>query len=269
MPSETTTSCVGLVKIYRTAIGEVHALKGIDATFAPRTVTAIVGPSGSGKSSLLRILAALDRPTAGSVRIGNVTVSALGRGSIRRVRRRMVGYVFQKPAHNLVPHLTVREHLAFAARLRGRQAGEDIDELLVALGLQQRGQHLPHQLSGGEQQRVGFAQAVVGGPALVVADEPTAELDSVSGGRLLEMVISLAERGTSFVISTHDPMVVSTAGRVLHLRHGTLEAETEERTLSVIDDVGRIQLPPKALTLFPERRAVIDMEDDHLRIKPP
>ncbi|MGZ8572291.1 MAG: ATP-binding cassette domain-containing protein, partial [Actinomycetota bacterium] len=116
MPSEVMASCVGLVKIYRTATGEVHALKGIDATFPPRTVTAVVGPSGSGKSSLLRILAALDRPTAGTFRIGDVTVSALGRQSLRRVRRRLVGYVFQKPAHNLIPYLTVREHLSFTAR---------------------------------------------------------------------------------------------------------------------------------------------------------
>jgi putative ABC transport system ATP-binding protein len=230
---------------------------------------AIVGPSGSGKSSLLRILAAVDRPTAGSLRIGEVTVSALGRSPLRRIRRRLVGYVFQRPAHNLIPYLSVQEHVALAARLRGERDSSNVNELLDVLAIAHRRDHRPHQLSGGEQQRVGFAQAVIGAPALVVADEPTAELDSKTGERLLETVSTLTERGTSFVISTHDPRVVEAAGRTLHLRHGALEAETEERTLSVIDEAGRIQLPPRASSLFPDRRALIQVEDDHVRIEPP
>ena len=269
MPNEIAASCTGLVKIYRTATVDVHALKGVDAAFPAGTVTAVVGPSGSGKSSLLRILAAVDRPTAGSLRIGEVTVSALGRSPLRRIRRRLVGYVFQRPAYNLIPYLSVREHVALAARLRGERDASKVDELLDVLAIAHRRDHRPHQLSGGEQQRVGFAQAVIGAPTLVVADEPTAELDSKTGERLLETVSALTERGTSFVISTHDPRVVEVAGRTLHLRHGALEAETEERTLSVIDEAGRIQLPPRALTLFRDRRAVIEVEDDHVRIEPP
>ncbi|HEX6330285.1 MAG TPA: ABC transporter ATP-binding protein [Actinomycetota bacterium] len=269
MSSDVAAVCTGLVKIYRTATGDVHALKGIDAVFPARTVTAIVGPSGSGKSSLLRILAALDRPTAGSMQVGDVTVSALGRSSLRGIRRRMVGYVFQRPGHNLIPHLTVRQHVALAARLRGSQDRRAIDDLLRLLGLEQRLRHRPHQLSGGEQQRVAFAQAVVGNPPLVVADEPTAELDSATGERLLEAVASLTSLGASFVVSTHDPRVVAAATRTLHLRHGALEAETEHRRLSVIDEAGRIQLPPSALRLFGERRAVIEVEEDHVRIEPP
>lgn len=269
MPSEIAASCAGIVKIYRTATGEVHALKGIDAAFPAGSVTAVVGPSGSGKSSLLRILAALDRPTAGSLRIGDVTVSALGRSPLRRLRRRSVGYVFQRPGHNLIPYLTVRQHVALAARLRGSVDGSAIDALLETLEMRHRTDHLPHQLSGGEQQRVAFAQAVVGDPPLVVADEPTAELDSATGDRLLEALSSLTRAGTSFVVSTHDPRVVEAAARTLHLRHGALEAETEERKLSVIDESGRIQLPPRALRLFGDRRAVIEVEDDHVRIEPP
>lgn len=268
MPSEAAATCSGLVKIYRTATGEVHALKGIDATFLGGTVTAVVGPSGSGKSSLLRILAALDRPTAGSLRIGDVTIGALGRAPIRRIRRRMIGYVFQRPGHNLIPYLNVREHVALAAKTRGSD-GSDIDELLGILGIDHRREHLPNQLSGGEQQRVAFAQAVVGAPAIVIADEPTAELDSVTGARLLEAIGSLAARGTSFVVSTHDQIVVQAANRTLHLRHGALEAETHERTLSVIDEAGRIQLPPRALAMFRDRRAVLEVEEDHVRIQPP
>lgn len=270
MPNELAASCVGLVKIYRTATGEVHALKGIDAAFHAASVTAVVGPSGSGKSSLLRILAALDRPTAGTMRIGSVTVSALGRAPLRRVRRRSVGYVFQRPAHNLIPYLSAREHVALAARLRGTRDGPDADELLRLLGVGDRAESLPHQLSGGEQQRVAFAQAVIGRPPLVVADEPTAELDRATGQRLLEAVSSLTDLGTAFVISTHDPVVVRAANRTLHLRHGALEAESEQmRTLSVIDEAGRIQLPPRALSLFEDRRAVIDVEEGHVRITPP
>jgi putative ABC transport system ATP-binding protein len=258
------------VKIYRTATGEVHALKGIDANFPAGSVTAVVGPSGSGKSSLLRILAALDRPTAGTMRIGEITVSALGRAPLRRIRRRSIGYVFQRPAHNLIPYMSVREHVSFAARLRGAVDRSEIDDLLGLLGVLDRAGHLPHQLSGGEQQRVAFAQAVVGKPALVVADEPTAELDSVTGESLLASVSSLASLGSSFVISTHDPGVVRAAARTLHLRHGALEAESKEmRTLSVIDEAGRIQLPPKALSMFGDRRAVIDVEESHVRITPP
>jgi len=259
-----------VVKIYWTATGEVNALKGIDASFPSAAVTAVVGPSGSGKSSLLRILAALDRPTAGQVRVGDVELSGLSFGKLRKVRRRLIGYVFQRPADNLIPYLTASQHLALVARLRGRRDPGGSDELLEFLGIAARRNHYPHQLSGGEQQRLAFAQAVVGGPPIVVADEPTAELDSASGQALLELVGGLARMGTSFVVSTHDQAVVKQAHRTLYLRHGALEAEAgPERYLSVIDAAGRIQLPPEALRMFPDRRAVIDFGDDEVRITPP
>jgi ABC-type lipoprotein export system ATPase subunit len=263
-------SCTGLVKIYWTASGEVHALKGIDAVFPSRSVTAVVGPSGSGKSSLLRILAGLDAPTAGSVRIGDRTLGGLNARALRGVRRKLTGYVFQRPADNLIPYLTVRQHMDQARKLRGTKEGPETDELLERLGLGGRADHKPGQLSGGEQQRVAFAQAVVGGPSVVVADEPTSELDSRSGESLLRTVHSLVDLGASFVISTHDPEVVRTADRTLHLRHGALEAESHEmRTLSVIDASGRLQLPPDALELFPNRRAVVEIADGEVRITPP
>lgn len=271
LPSEgVAASCRGLVKIYWTATGEVHALKGIDAEFPAGALTAVVGPSGSGKSSLLRILAGLDRATAGTFQVGDVNLSGLGPRHLRRMRRRLVGYVFQRPSDNLVSYLSVRQHVRLAARLRGRAHDRSADQLLRALGIDHRRDHLPHQLSGGEQQRVAFAQAVIGSPGLVVADEPTAELDSHTAAELLATVRSLADAGASFVLSTHDPQVVEMADRTLHLRHGALEAESSERrTLSVIDEAGRIQLPPKALELFRDRRAVIDVEDGEVRISPP
>jgi putative ABC transport system ATP-binding protein len=268
-PDGPAASCRGLVKIYWTATGEVHALKGIDAEFPAGALTAVVGPSGSGKSSLLRILAGLDHATAGTFRVGDVNIAGLGPRQLRRIRRRLVGYVFQRPSDNLVSYLTVRQHLKVAARLRGRGGDRSAEELLRTLGIDHRRDHLPHQLSGGEQQRVAFAQAVVGSPGVVVADEPTAELDSHTAAELLATVRTLADRGASFVLSTHDPQVVAMADRTLHLRHGALEAEsTERRTLSVIDEAGRIQLPPKALELFRDRRAVIEIADGEVRISP-
>jgi putative ABC transport system ATP-binding protein len=260
-------ACTGVVKIYWTPSGEVHALKGIDAVFPAGAVSAVVGPSGSGKSSLLRILAGLEPPTAGQVAVGSVTLSGLSPAQLRKVRRRLLGYVFQRPADNLIPYLEVTEHLALAARLRGRGSAGDHRELLATLGLEHRARHLPRQLSGGEQQRLAFARAVVGDPPLVVADEPTAELDSASGEALLATVQALAQRGTAFVLATHDPAVVRLADRVLYLRHGAMEAEAVERqALSVIDAAGRVQLPPDALELFPDRRVKISLDPEGGRV---
>jgi putative ABC transport system ATP-binding protein len=179
-----------------------------------------VGPSGSGKSSLLRILACVDRPTAGSVRIGGVEVAAMGARGRRRVRRELVGYVFQQPGDNLLPYLTAREQLELAARLRGRVGSGEGERLLAVLGLAQRAEHRPEQLSGGEQQRLAFAAAVVGGPALVVADEPTAELDSEAGERLMQAVLALREAGTSLVVASHDPVVTGAADAIVRLHDG-------------------------------------------------
>ena len=235
MPSEASgVACAGLVKEYATATGTVRALKGVDAAFPAGRVTAVVGPSGSGKSSLLRILACVDRPTAGSVRIGDLDVAALGARGRRRVRRELVGYVFQQPGDNLLPYLTAREQLELAARLRGRAGlGEggppsatgrerpgEVERLLAVLGLEHRAEHRPEQLSGGEQQRLAFAAAVIGGPALVVADEPTAELDSEAGERLMEAVLGLREQGTSLVLASHDPVVTGAVDGILRLHDG-------------------------------------------------
>jgi putative ABC transport system ATP-binding protein len=263
-------SCTGVVKIYWTATGEVHALKGIDASFASGAITAVVGPSGSGKSSLLRILACIDRPTAGRVRVGDADVAGLGPGKLRRLRKRLVGYMFQRPADNLVFYLTAIEHLETASRLRGAVAAGEVEDLLDALGLGPRAKHRPHQLSGGEQQRLALASAVIGSPALVLADEPTAELDSESARHLMDKLVEQRERGLSFVVATHDPIVMRGADVIVHLRHGAMEAETtEDRLLSVIDAFGRIQLPAAALRMFPDRRAVVHLEDGEVRITPP
>jgi putative ABC transport system ATP-binding protein len=213
-------ACAGLVKEYATATGTVRALKGVDAWFPSGRVTAVVGPSGSGKSSLLRILACVDRPTAGSVRVGGVDVAALGARGRRRVRRRLVGYVFQQPGDNLLPYLTARGQLELAARLHGHERPAEAERLLAVLGLAHRADHLPRQLSGGEQQRLAFAAAVTGGPALVVADEPTAELDGEAGERLMAAVLDLRDRGTSLVLASHDPVVIRAVDGLVRLHDG-------------------------------------------------
>jgi putative ABC transport system ATP-binding protein len=268
-------SCSAVVKIYWSETGEVQALKGIDAAFETGAITAMVGPSGSGKSSLLRILACVDPPTAGQVRIGGADVSSMTPARRRRIRRERIGYVFQRPSDNLVPYLTVSQHMSLAGRLRGRDDRQASLDLLRVLGLGDRLDHRPEQLSGGEQQRLAFAGSVAGRPPLVLADEPTAELDAKTGAVLMERVTALADMGVAFVIATHDPVVMSSADRILHLRHGHLESETtstdgvEARELAVIDVSGRVQLPPAALRLFPDRRAVITVHEGEVTVTPP
>jgi ABC-type lipoprotein export system ATPase subunit len=154
------------------------------------------------------------------VRVGDLDVAALGARGRRRVRRRQVGYVFLRPDDNPLPYLTAREQLELAARLRGGQPAGEADRLLAALGLEHRAGHRPEQLSGGEQQRLAFAAAVIGGPALVVADEPTAELDSEAGERLMQAVLDLRDQGTSLVLSSHDPVVTGAVDGILRLHDG-------------------------------------------------
>ena len=264
-------SCEGLIRVYRTASGEVHALRGIDAVIPAGGVTAIAGPSGSGKSSLLRILAALDRATAGTVMVGGADLGALTERRLRRLRRSMIGFVHQRPSHNLIPHLSAREHLVHAARMRGRR--DDVDGLLDALGLGERASHRPHELSGGEQQRVAFAQAMIGGPALVVADEPTAELDAHSAALLLEQVRRLVRPLTAVMLSTHDEAAIRVADQVLRLNHGSVAGLSDRdhrgETLAVVDGAGRVQLPEEALALLPGGRVRVEVRGDGVWLKSP
>jgi len=265
--------CEGLVRIYWSPSGEVHALKGVDAVVPPGRLTAITGPSGSGKSSLLRILAAQDRPTAGRAEVAGHALTGLSAHRLRLLRRRHIGYVFPRPPQNLLPHLTAREHLAMAGRLRGVRtatAAREGDELLDLLGIADRAEHRPGQLSGGEQQRLAFAQAVVGSPALVVADEPTSELDSATTADLLAAVHALTATGTTVVMATHDPLAAQAADQVIHLRSGTVaHEEVAGRRLAVIDGDGRVQLPEEALARFTARRVLIDVTDDGVVLREP
>ena len=208
-------------KIYRTSSEQVKALIDVSKDFPRDRITAIAGPSGSGKSSLLRILACVDRPTSGSVLVENRDVASLRVRQRRALRRSSVSYMFQNPIDNLVDYLPAHEQVKLASRLRGiRTDTAEIERLLRVLGLDHRLRHRPHQLSGGEQQRLAAACAVIGHPAIVIADEPTAELDSAAADRVLEAFRDLRAEGVAFVISSHDPQVVTIADHVLRLDHG-------------------------------------------------
>ena len=225
MPTDPAASCEALVKTYWKETGQVRALKGIDAEFPTGALTAVVGPSGSGKSSLLRLLAAMDRPTSGAVLLGDTRVDSASSGTLRHLRRTRVGYLFQRPSDNFVSYLTVGEHLRVA---RGRAKSEhDPGELLQELGIAHRVDHLPAELSGGEQQRAAFAQILSAGSNMIVADEPTAELDSHSAGAVLEIIRSLVTKGVTFVLATHDPNVTSVADHVIELDHGVIKSTSD------------------------------------------
>ena len=239
MTTELAARCVDVVKSFATEAGAVHALRGVDAEVEAGAVTAVVGASGSGKSTLLRLLAALERPTGGTVLVSGTDVGALGSKGRRRVRREGVGYVFQRPSDNFVPHLTVAEHLALAGA--GRAEGEAV---LARLGLAGRGDHLPEQLSGGEQQRAAFAQVAVAGASLVVADEPTAELDAESSAAVLKAVRGLAARGIAVVLATHDPAAVRAADAAVELEHGRNRAPEEPGHLAARRELAARRVAP-------------------------
>ncbi len=214
-------SCRAVVRTYRLDSSRVAALRGVSLDLAAGTITALVGPSGSGKSTLLRLLACVDRPDEGSIEIGGTDVVGLSRAGRVRLRRTRVGFMFQSPADNLLGYLTVREHLQLGARLRGLSTRDrQVPELLDRMGLADRAEHRPNQLSGGEQQRVAIAFAALGPPTLLVADEPTGQLDHTTVDSVLDAFAVLAQTGTAVVAATHDPAVARRADRVVLMRDG-------------------------------------------------
>ena len=214
-------ACRDVVKTYRTATESVTALDGVSLAIPRARVTVVVGPSGSGKSSLLRLLACVDRPDSGEVRVAGQRVDGLRASGRRRLRRRQVAYLFQRPGENLLPYLDAAGQVRLAAQLRGARVSDaEVHDLLARLVLDGRADHRPGQLSGGEQQRLAVACGVVGDPALVVADEPTADLDTTAAERVLTAMEDLTSSGVGFVLSSHDPRVMAIADGFVRLDHG-------------------------------------------------
>ena len=203
----------------------VDALRGVSLEVARGRLTTVMGPSGSGKSTLMHILAGLDKPTAGSVEIEGTEITALGDTELTKLRRRHIGFIFQ--FFNLLPMLTAEENVTLPLTIAGEKVDRDwLDRLLEQVGLADRRRHRPSELSGGQQQRVAIARALISRPTVVFADEPTGNLDSKTGGEILELLRqAVEEAGQTTVMVTHDPRSASIADRILFLADGWIVKE--------------------------------------------
>lgn len=282
MESEPFILCDNLVKVYETNGIETVALNGLDLEVEQGEVLAIIGPSGSGKSSLLNILGGLDRPTAGVARVAGVDLLNLSPAALVRYRRNVVGFVWQENARNLLPYLTAMQNVQLPMRLAGVSRYEQArraQELLEAVGLGDRLEHRPAQLSGGEQQRVAIAIAMANAPALLLADEPTGSVDSRTAATILDIFHTLSDRyGVTVLIVTHDPSVTQHVDRSLAIHDGRTSFERVRRHEAVgagheeyvmVDSAGWLQLPPAYVEKLGIRRRVrVHLEEDHIEVWP-
>lgn len=276
--------CDNLVRIFKVADLEVVALQGLDLLVDAGEMMAIVGASGSGKSTLLNILGGLDAPSAGRARVAGHDLTAMGRRERTAYRRSVVGVIWQQTERNLLPYLTAEENVELPLILDRRAARRSRAlELLDLVGLSDRASHRPDRLSGGEQQRVAIAVALANGPAVILADEPTGELDSATSAEVFGLLRRVnAESGTTIVIVTHDPLVSEHVARTVRIRDGRTSTETRRRTeqgddgtavvaeeFALLDRVGRLQLPRahiEALEL--SERVRLRLEGDHVGVWP-
>jgi putative ABC transport system ATP-binding protein len=226
---------VGLEKRYDLGgEAEVRALRGVDLTVNPGSYVAIMGPSGSGKSTMLNLIGCLDRPTAGRYFLGGTDVSQMPDDELSEARGRMIGFIFQ--SYNLIAQLTVIENIQVPLLYQGADLVAHRPrciELARTVGLEERLHHRPNQLSGGQQQRVAIARSLVNDPLLILADEPTGNLDSRTGQEVLELIDTLNGQGKTIVLVTHDERIATRAHRVIHMRDGQIEREVVNRPVPV------------------------------------
>lgn len=278
-------TCDGLVRIYKLADLEVVALQGLDLLVDGGEMIAIVGASGSGKSTLLAILGGMDVPSAGRAVVAGYDLGRLSGSDRTRFRRQVVGFVWQQTGRNLLPYLSAVENVELPMVLDGRKARRTRAlELLDLVGLADRAKHRPDRLSGGEQQRVAIAISLANDPNVVLADEPTGELDSRTSEEVFGLLRRVnAELGTTIVIVTHDAFVSEQVGRTVAIRDGRTSTETLRRTertdegdhrviseeYAVLDRAGRLQLPRSHVDALELRNRVrLRLEDDHVGVWP-
>jgi putative ABC transport system ATP-binding protein len=277
--------CRDLVRIFVTKGVEVQALQGLDLRVDPGEIVAVVGASGSGKSTLLTILSGLDIPTAGSARVAGHDLLAMSEKDRVQFRRHSVGFVWQQTERNLLPYLTAAENIQLARTVAGaRTSDERVTELLEPLGVAHVRDRRPAEMSGGERQRVAIAVAIANDPAVLLADEPTGELDEASSADVLEAIRGLNERlGVTALIVTHDPSVSDHVRRTVQIRDGRTATEVLRRTevddlgeerhiaeeFAVLDRAGRLQLPQDYLTSLGMRERVrLALEPDRIEVHP-
>ncbi|MFI5618075.1 ABC transporter ATP-binding protein [Streptomyces sp. NPDC051567] len=282
--------CDRLVRIFTTDGVEVQALQGLELTVTQGDLVALVGASGSGKSTLLNILAGLDVPTAGAASVGGYDLLEMSARDRLRYRREAVGFVWQQTARNLLPFLTAAQNIALPMQLKGGGRGAakrhaaQVGRLLEALDIAELGDRRPAQLSGGQQQRVAIAVAMANDPAVLLADEPTGELDSETAAAVFDAFRTVnRELGATVVIVTHDPLVAGEVRRTVAIRDGRTSSEVLRRTVTdehgtesvsereyvMLDRTGRVQLPQKFLeALGMEHRVAVDLAADHIAVHP-
>ncbi len=245
---------VELVKVYRTGDISVHALKGIDLDVSPGEIIAIMGPSGSGKTTLLNLIGGIDKPTAGSIYINNVDITRYSEPQLRIYRLYTVGYIFQ--FFNLVPTLTVLENIVLPMLIAGYGKEEAIDrarELLKIVELHGKSDRFPEELSGGERQRVAIAVALANDPPLILADEPTGELDIVNAEKVVSLLVDLARKGKTVIVSTHDPRVARMTDRIYVLEDGRIVGVYSPEKLSGESIVSEIGFERQIVDYFKKR----------------
>jgi putative ABC transport system ATP-binding protein len=230
VPANAAVEARGLTRTYGEGTTAVEALRGVDIDVSARELVAVMGPSGSGKSTLMHILAGLDKPSSGTVTIAGTEITELGDSELTRLRREHIGFVFQ--FFNLLPMLNAEENVLLPLSIAGERPDRGwLDELLGKMGLDKRRDHRPAELSGGEQQRVAIARSLVSRPTILFADEPTGNLDSKTGGEILDLIRdSVDSYGQTTVMVTHEPRAASTADRILFLSDGLIVKELREGT---------------------------------------